>query len=506
MNIMASQEKVGKKVFVSGLFHETHTFLSQKTGMRDFRQIACYRGTEVVSRNKGNGSPMDGFISYAELQGWEIIPGIHMSASPGGMVENEAISYFERYFFDRLDLVVQEIDGIYLVLHGAMVSEQIGDVEGYLLEKIQKRLEVAGRKVPVVAVLDLHANVTSAMTSQSDCLYAYRKNPHTDAREAAVAACDVLQRLLDGMKVEQCYMHTGYIVPPSGLSTDLQPMKSLQQRAREIEKADGDIVCINIIGGYAYADIPDCGFSLTCCTQGPIFRAEAYLRELVALLEKNLVYAYPREYALDEALSLSEGRTDRERPILLIEPSDNIGAGAPGDGTGILKPLLERGYRNILAILNDPVSVTTCILTGESNEVILEIGGKTDKFHGAPVVFKGRVIRLSDGKFELENKNAHLASMGGVNIDMGPCAVIKNEQATVLLTSSKTPPMDLGQLHSQGIFPEEADMIIVKAAVSHKQAYDPIAFQSYYIDSPGLCTSNLKQLDYRYAGARISHD
>jgi microcystin degradation protein MlrC len=39
--------------------------------------------------------------------------------------------------------------------------------------------------------------------------------------------------------------------------------------------------------------------------------------------------------------------------------------------------------------------------------------------------------------------------------------------------------------------------------VSHKDAYDPIASQSFYIDSQGLCTSNLKRLPFKKIGNKI---
>ena len=93
--------------------------------------------------------------------------------------------------------------------------------------------------------------------------------------------------------------------------------------------------------------------------------------------------------------------------------------------------------------------------------------------------------------------------MMGTKINMGPSAVLKNDQLTLLLTSIKTPPMDLGQLTSQGINPRDAKLIIIKAAVSHKDAYDPIASQSFYIDSQGLCTSNLKRLPFKKIGNKI---
>jgi microcystin degradation protein MlrC len=81
---------------------------------------------------------------------------------------------------------------------------------------------------------------------------------------------------------------------------------------------------------------------------------------------------------------------------------------------------------------------------------------------------------------------------------MGPCAVVEIDGAiTVLLTSRKTPPFDLGQLRSQGIEPEILSMIGVKAAVAHRRAYDRIAAASYTVRTPGPCTSDLRALSYQ---------
>ena len=156
-----------------------------------------------------------------------------------------------------------------------------------------------------------------------------------------------------------------------------------------------------------------------------------------------------------------------------------------------------------MAIINDPESANACHRAKINEEIKLNIGAKFDVFHGKPIFIKAKLEKISDGTFELENKQSHLASMMGTKINMGPSAVIKNDQVTLLITSIKTPPMDLGQLTSQGINPRDAKLIIIKAAVSHKDAYDPIASQSFYIDSQGLCTSNLKRLPFKKIGNKI---
>src|SRR5947209_20147565 len=88
--------------------------------------------------------------------------------------------------------------------------------------------------------------------------------------------------------------------------------------------------------------------------------------------------------------------------------------------------------------------------------------------------------------------------MAGDCFDMGPCAVVRHEGLTILLTSNKTPPFDLGQWRSQGIEPEELSVIAVKAAVAHRRVYDPIAAAHYTVETPGPCSSNLKSFAFRH--------
>jgi microcystin degradation protein MlrC len=88
--------------------------------------------------------------------------------------------------------------------------------------------------------------------------------------------------------------------------------------------------------------------------------------------------------------------------------------------------------------------------------------------------------------------------MSGVRIDMGPCAVVRHGGVTILLTSKKTPPFDLGQLRSQGIEPEALQVIGVKAAVAHRRAYDGITKASFTVATPGPCSSELGHFPYRH--------
>jgi microcystin degradation protein MlrC len=280
-------------------------------------------------------------------------------------------------------------------------------------------------------------------------------------------------------------------------------MRAVLAAARAIEAADPDIININVMAGYSYADVPDCGFSLSASTRGNPDRAMDHLRKLANVLEQNITKGYPRDAALDEALAAVDRLPPGKGPVLLVEPADNIGGGTPGDATDLLGPLLATGRGGIVAALADPEAVAECAAAGPGATVSLMIGGKTDEHHGVPIPFTGRVTNLTDGSFELELRTSHLASMLGTHAEMGPCAVIENDQATILLSSRKMPPMDLGQFHSQGIRPEDANYVVVKAAVSHRDAYGPIARASFNVDSAGLCTSNLPRLPYRKLKGKV---
>lgn len=126
------------------------------------------------------------------------------------------------------------------------------------------------------------------------------------------------------------------------------------------------------------------------------------------------------------------------------------------------------------------------------------MGGKVDRLHGDTITLEVVLENLTDGRFDLENERSHLASLVGRHVDMGPSAVVRCGGIHILLTTHKTPPMDLGQLRSQGMVPEELYMIGIKVAVSHKAAYDPILAASFYVDTPGLGSSDLRRFPYRH--------
>ena len=479
------------RVLVAGLFHETHTFLEGTTGLADFE---VRLGDELLASD-GDASPLGGVLEVAKGFGWTILPTADFRAAPSATVTDEVVETFWREFRQRAEPeLARGVDGIYLVLHGAMVSESLPDVEGELLARL--RALPGAERVPVFGVFDLHANFSPAMASHTNCLVAYRENPHTDGRESAVRAATLLQRCLTTGEVPRMVFEpTPVMWPPTGTATASEPMRGLEALARRIESGVAGIWSASVSAGFSFADTLDTGVSFIVSNTGSEEDARAALKELssLALRTKELgnVAEPPVDEVLAKLLPVPPGLT------VLVEPSENIGGGAPGDGTGLLRAMLRHRLPNCAIAINDPQAVAQLGALTIGARVTMPLGGRGSRLDAGPLTLEVELLSRRDGHFKLEDKQSHLASMCGDAFDMGPCAVVRHGEVTILLTSRKTPPFDLGQWRSQGLEPKSFSFIGVKAAVAHRRAYDGIAARMLWVDTPGPCTSNLRSLPYR---------
>jgi microcystin degradation protein MlrC len=478
----------GRIVAVAGLFHETHTFVSGTTPLADFQR----RGGDELLAARCDGSPLDGFLEVAERRGWRVVPTVDMRASPSATADDAVLEAFWDGFVAGLREAPPP-DAIFLVLHGAMVTTSTSDVEGEVLSRIAARY--GPDRPPVFGVFDLHANLGPDTVRHAEGLVAYRENPHTDAREAAVLASELLARCLDeGQRPQMRLASLRIVWPPTGTGTADAPMASLQALARRLESEAEAIWAINVVPGYAYADTPHTGLSISAIGTDTA--------ELDLALDRLSEAAWPlRHEGLPperepEAL-MAEILPVKRKPVILTEPSDNIGGGAPGDATGLLRVLLRHAVPSALVVLNDPPAVEKLAAVPLGATTRLGLGGRGSSFDEGALRLEVQLLGLTDGRFELEDPQSHLASMYGRMIEMGPSAVVRHAGITLLITTRKTPPFDLGQLRSQGLEPADFDLIVVKAAVAHRRAYDTIAAATYAVATPGTCPSDLTTLAYK---------
>jgi microcystin degradation protein MlrC len=272
--------------------------------------------------------------------------------------------------------------------------------------------------------------------------------------------------------------------------TDRPPLKDLLAQLDGLDRSRA-FLDASILAGFPYADVPAAGPSCIAVTDDDRALASELAESLSARLWdlRHELTANPPGPAEAVARALSATVT----PVLLIDIGDNIGGGSAADSTVLIHELIRQGATGAVVVLYDPDAVQACAAAGLGSQVSLSVGGKIDR-NAPPLPISGRVTVLHDGRY-VEDQPRH----GGIrHNDQGPTAVVAVERGnTIVLNSLRHPPFSLGQLTSLGIDPKAARIIVVKAAVAYKAAYQPIAGTILEVDTPGLTASNPAHYTYR---------
>src|SRR5262249_5960666 len=181
------------------------------------------------------------------------------------------------------------------------------------------------------------------------------------------------------------------------------------------------------------------------------------------------------------------------RPIVLADMADNTGGGAAGDGTEILRELIRvRARSAVVACLWEPAAVAACARAGVGHRITLEVGGKVDDRHGAPLAVTGVVRTLSDGRFVHKGP-----MMRGLPGRLGPTAVLDVDDVKVILISNRWQTLDPEMIRFVGIAPLAEKIVVVKSTIHYRAAFEPIARDIVEVDAPGLSSSNLGRFLFR---------
>ena len=480
-----------KRIALGGIIHETNTFAPVRTPLDAF---TVYAGRGLVPHIAGSPSALGGSLQTVQAAGDEVVPLIYAAAVPSGTMEQSAYTTLLEQFLDALNAALP-VDGVLLALHGAMVAEGQDDCEGEILARVR---QLVGPGCPIVSTLDMHGNLSQRMVDAADVLVAFNENPHLDTFERGVEAAHILQRMLAG----ESAVARALVKPPLLLSalttwTAQLPLIAAHARAAELRQ-DARVANISILGGFAYADVADSGVSALVTTWGDDADASAlaqgYAQALADLLWANRQAA--TNVGLDVSDAVARAVASEQWPVVLADVGDNIGGGSPGDGTILLEALMDAAAQDVVVVIADPAAVIEAIRAGVGSAFDGPVGGKCDDWHGRSVMVRGVVEALTDGHYVIEGAD-HFAQLYGREVNMGRCAIVHSHGIRILLTERKTPPGNLAQLRSQGLVPEQQKIIVAKSAVAFRGAYGPIAGAIFEVDTPGLCTANLRRFPHQ---------
>lgn len=486
------------KIAVGGFQHETNTFAPMKADWNAFEQADSWPGLQVgpplLTACIGMNIPLGGFLEEGAQLGHSFEPLAWCSATPSGFVTRDAYERVTALILEALSKVVEDIDAVYLDLHGAMVAEHLEDGEGTLLRAVR---EVVGPDILIVASLDLHANITQEMVDASDFLTAYRTYPHVDMAETGRRAARVLHQIAtEKKKPAKAFYKPDFLIPLTGSCSLVEPAASIYSEIGKLDPQTGQnegILGASFATGFSPADIQECGPAILVygATPSLVQQTLDHLKNRIVTSESDFSAPLltPKE-AIERALATQSDTG----PIVMADTQDNPGAGGNGDTVGILKALISADVTGaIVGVLYDPASAALAHAAGEGASVPLELGAHTGGApEETPVSGDFSVLRLSDGEFDATGPY-----YDGIRLSLGPTALLEISGVKIVVGSKKVQCADQAMFSHLGVDPRQQKMVVVKSSVHFRADFEPIASEVLVVSSPGPNPTDHRELHYQ---------
>ena len=487
------------RILIAGYQHETNTFAPSLADWAAFQTgesfPAYVRGQAMIDQLTGVNIPVGGFIDAAKREGWQLVPSAWAGATPSSYVTRDA---FERISAAILEDVraamVQGLDGVYLDLHGAAVAEHADDSEGELIARIRA---LVGLRVPIVASLDLHANVTQRMLAQSDGLVAYRTYPHIDMADTGERAARLLrERLRNGRKAEMQAQRLPFLIPLNAQSTWMSPAREVYEALSDIEAQTGCM--LSFCMGFPASDFAECG----PVVWGHGGSAQQAVERLYARAGEPRQWRpdfLPAHEAVQQALAVAENQS---APVVIADTQDNPGAGGDSNTTGMLHALLQQGAGRqwpgqvALGLLYDPEAARKAHEAGVGAVLELALGQAVPTFTGqsSDPPLQGRFVVHALGEDVCEIKGP---MMTGVKVRIGPCACLEMDGVLIAVASGKMQMLDRELFRAVGIQPEQMKILVVKSSNHFRADFTPIASQVLVAKAAGPMAADPGDLPWK---------
>ncbi len=479
------------RIAVGGLQHETNTFAPVKADLHAFNSVADHprmpRGETLISEVTPLNLPIGGFIQAATERGHELKPCIWATAVPSAHVTDDAYEHIVNALLEDVTKA-GAVDAVYLCLHGAMVTESHEDGEGELLRRVRNAV---GEQMPIVASLDLHANVTRAMVEYSDALVAFRTYPHVDMATTGKRAAELLQWMLDtGRRPAKAWRQLEFLIPLVWQCTLIEPADAIYAGMQRLE-ADLDLLSVSFTPGFPLADIADCGPAVLAYA-----RSEGAAEEAVAQLFTRVDDARERwsgelltpDDAVSRAIAEFKGK-----PFVLADTQDNPGAGGASDTVGLLESLVRLNAQDaVFAHLYDEPAARAAHAAGVGASITCELGASSGQQGHTPFAGTFTVEALSDGEFVGTGPMS-----AGTRFQLGPTALLRIGGVRIIVVSGRSQVLDQQSLRHIGVDPSAQRILAIKSSVHFRADFQSLAQDIFVVEAPGPNMANHHKIAYQ---------
>lgn len=468
------------RIFSATIATETNTFSPLPTSIDAFRELVFLRpGEHPDDTALMCTAPLFVARRRAASEGFTLIEGSCFAASPAGTVNRADYETMRDEVLGQLRAALP-LDAVLLGLHGAMVAHGYDDVEGDLIERARA---IVGKDCVIGVEHDPHCHMTLKRLRNCDIMICYKEFPHTDVVDRAEDLLTLVLRTLRKeirpvMSVYDCRQISSY-------PTTLPLMRGFVDRMIALEGKEG-ILSVSAVHGFPYADVEEIGGRILVVADGDKAKADALAtrlgEEFVSMRGKTTPQYFSVQAGIETALAEPSG------PVVLADPADNAGGGAPTDNTTILRHLIEVDAQDAaIGPIWDPIAVRLCFDAGQGARFPLRLGGKTGPASGQPVDAMVTVSALARDCWQ---------SFGPTQVPLGDCAAVRIGGVEVVLITKRTQALGLELFSNLGIDPLARKLIAVKSTNHFMAAFGPIAKRVIYVDSDGPLARDYRRVPY----------
>ncbi|MCC6507847.1 MAG: M81 family metallopeptidase [Pirellulaceae bacterium] len=481
------------RIAVGGIEHETCGFAvparpADATTLMSVARHVRY-GEELRSLGDAN-TIVDGFVRGVRETGHELVPLLWIDANTSSPVTRESLDRAVEDLLERLRKALP-VDGVLLSLHGSFAAQGVDDADGEVLARVR---ELVGPNIPVMAVHDLHCNLSTVMAQAANVMVVERTYPHIDMAERAVHAARIMARTVTGeVRPTMAVRYLPLLWSAARMIDAEPPMSDAVQMLRALDQRPG-VLSSSIGVGYQWIDNPTVGASVIVVTENDEALAERYADELAKWVWDRR--SQWRRDPLTPSAAIAQGEQLGKYPIVLAEQGDNTGGGASGDATEILRLFIEQKLvPSAVLYMVDPDVAAQAVAAGAGAEIDVLLGGKSQPLVGPPVPMRVRVHAVSNGRFTYDGP-----MWAGVVGELGPSAWLEQDGVHVAVVSGRHQPVDLAFCRSLGLDCRQMRYLAVKSTGHFRSGFGPIAGSIFNVDTASALVHDFRRLPYTRLG------
>jgi microcystin degradation protein MlrC len=479
------------RIAIASLMQESNSFSPLKTTVATFESYYLYRGVEILTRFGDARTEVPGFLAALAEAGAKPVPLLAAYAAASGTVTREAFDALVGEMEDRLRAALP-VDGLLLALHGALVVEDQPDGDGEIIARMRKILPPS---VPIGVSLDLHGHLTPLMLQPNVFHIGYREYPHIDMYETGVRTAWLLLDVVAGRRQmpAMALAKRPMIVSPVCTRTTDGPLRPVVEEARRMEN-EGTVIHAALFPVQPWIDVPDLGFAVLVCADDQKRATEA-AETLAEMAWQRRANFFPDLTPLEETIRIG---LESEGVTVVSDAGDAPTGGSAADSPAVLKALLaagaDRASRLSYLTLCDPEAARVAMAAGPGATVRLALGHAFSKADGDPVAVTGVVQSVSDGTYRMTDGGPN-----GMELRMGPSAVIAVGAIRILLRSQPSMEWDRAMYTSQGLPLEAAALVFVKSPSHFRHSFGPVAARILAANTPGPTAPDMRRILFQKA-------